>query len=96
MFIYIIIVFDSSIEIIWTYLNVGKNSDVIVGCFYCPPHSTDTVFEDLQSSLVSIKQKYPHARIILGGDFNCPGIDWEHGTLLNHIFHVISVKNLLH
>ena len=31
--------------------------------------------------LVSIKQKYPHARIILGGDFNCPGIDWEHGTL---------------
>ena len=19
--------------------------------------------------------------IILGGDFNCPGIDWEHGTL---------------
>ena len=27
------------------------------------------------------KQRYPSAQIILGGDFNCPGIDWEHSTL---------------
>ena len=53
----------------------------LLDAFIVLPHSNDTVLEDLQSSLVSIKQKYPHARIILGGDFNCPGIDWEHGTL---------------
>ncbi|XP_065886047.1 uncharacterized protein [Dysidea avara] len=72
---------DSPIEIVWTYVHVGKNNDVIVGSFYCPPHSTDTVLEDLQSSVNAIKQKYPRIRVILGGDFNCPGIDWEHGTL---------------
>ena len=37
--------------------------------------------EDLQSSVDAIKQKHPCIRVILGGDFNCPGIDWEHGTL---------------
>ena len=72
---------DSPIEIVWTYVHVGMNNDVIVGSFYCPPHSTDTVLDDLQSSVNAIKQKYPRIRVILGGDFNCPGIDWEHGTL---------------
>jgi len=28
-----------------------------------------------------IKHKHPHTQIILGGDFNCPGIDWENSTL---------------
>ena len=28
-----------------------------------------------------IKEKHPHTKIIIGGDFNCPGIDWEHGFL---------------
>ena len=72
---------NSPIEIVWMYVRVGKNNDVIVGSFYCPLHSTDTVLGDLQSSVDAIKQKYPHIRVILGGDFNCPGIDWEHGTL---------------
>jgi len=26
-------------------------------------------------------KQYPRIQIILGGDLNCPGIDWEHGTL---------------
>ena len=72
---------NSTIKIVWSYLNLGRNSDVVIGSFYCPPHSPDTVLEDLQSSLVSVKQKYPKALIILDGDFNCPGIDWQHGTL---------------
>ena len=37
---------NSPIETVWTYVRVGKNNDVIVGSFYCPPHSTDTVLED--------------------------------------------------
>ena len=35
------------------------------------------------SSILSIKEKFPCAQIILGGDFNSPGIDWEHGTLID-------------
>ena len=34
-------------------------------------------------SITEIKHKFPHTQIILGGDFNCPGIDWEYGTLLD-------------
>jgi len=45
------------------------------------PHSTDTLLDDLLSSIATMKQMFPHVQIILGGDFNCPGIDWEHGTL---------------
>ena len=35
------------------------------------------------SSIFSIKEKFPCAEIILGGDFNSPGIDWEHETLVD-------------
>ena len=72
---------NTSTEIIWIHVNVSKNSDIVFGSFYCPPHSSDTILEDLRSSLVYIKLKYPRAQVILGGDFNCPGIDWHHGTL---------------
>ena len=72
---------DSPIEIIWVHLHAGSGSDIIIGSFYRPPHSTDSVLDDLLSSILTIKQKFPHAQIILGGDFNSPGIDWEQGTL---------------
>ena len=55
---------NSTIEIVWSYLNLGKNSDVVIGSFYCPPHSPDTVLKGLESSLVSVKQKYPKALTI--------------------------------
>jgi len=56
---------------------------VIIGSVYLPPHSVDTVLDDLQCCVNEIKQRYPCIQIILGGDFNCQGIDWEHGTLIN-------------
>ena len=64
-------------------MHAGKGSDVIIGSFYRPPHSADSVLDDLMSSVLSIKEKFPCAQIILGGDFNSPGIDWEHGTLID-------------
>ena len=61
-----------------------------MGSFYCPPNSSPTLLDNLSSSIADIKSKYPHSKILLGGDFNCPGIDWEHGTLtesyLSHPF----------
>ena len=48
---------------------------------YCPPHSTVTDLDYLYISISHVKSKYPSAKLFLGGDFNCPGIDWEHGTL---------------
>jgi len=43
----------------------------------------DILLDDLQSSIGDVKQKFPRSRIILGGDFNCPGINWQNGTLLD-------------
>jgi len=37
------------IEIVWTHLNAGKNSDIIAGSFYCLPHSPDTTLAILTS-----------------------------------------------
>ena len=86
---------NSSIEIVWSYIHLNKNSDVIVGSVYCPPHSADTVLEDLQSYVVEIKRRYPSAQIILGGDFNCPGIDWEHGTLTDSYVPQLYLEKLI-
>ena len=81
---------DSPLEIVWVRLHLRNNNDLIVGSFYCPPNSPPTLLDNLSSSIADIKSKYLHSKILLGGDFNCPGIDWEHGTLtesyLSHSF----------
>ena len=68
-------------EIIWVQLHTGSYKSVIVGSFYCPPHSPATTWEDLSHSIADVKVKYPNSKIFLGGDFNCPGIDWQMGSL---------------
>ena len=64
-------------KILWVQLHIGNNKSVIVGTFYCPPHSPAAVWEDLSHSIADVKVKYPNSKIFLGGDFNCPGIDWN-------------------
>ena len=43
--------------------------------------SNYTVWQDLSQSIADVKVKYPNSKIFLGGDFNCPGINWQSGTL---------------
>lgn len=63
---------------------------MVIGSFYGPPHSPDILLDDLLVSIATIKH---HFQIILGGDFNCPGIDWEHGTLLDfYVSHKFQEK----
>jgi len=44
----------------------------------------------------AIKENYPNSKIIIAGDFNCPGIDWEHSFLLSktHISRFLREKLL--
>jgi len=72
---------NSNIEIIYVHVRINNSRDFIVGSFYCHPHSSNTILDDLQSSIPMIKHKHPHTQIVLGVDFNCPGIDWENNTL---------------
>ena len=73
---------NSDIEIVWAHIHQKSKQDVILGSFYCPPGSSISVLEELQTSVSQIKQSFPTAKIILGGDFNAPGIDWPNRTLL--------------
>ena len=42
---------------------------------YTPPHSPETIWDDLVQRLSQIRLKFPKAMFLLGGDFNCPGIN---------------------
>ena len=42
-----------------------------------------------------MKQKYPKPLIILGGDFNYPAIDWQHGTLTESYISCHFRQNLI-
>jgi len=64
---------NSDIEIVWAHIHQKSKQDVILGSFYCPPGSSISVLEELQASVSQIKQSFPTAKIILGGDFNAPG-----------------------
>ena len=66
---------DSSLEIIWVCVHIDLNSDVILGSFYRPPNSPFSVRNNLGDSLCYIKSQFPNTKIILGGGFNCPGIN---------------------
>ena len=57
----------------------GQNSSfsMFVGCFYRAPGSPILKLHELGKSLEEIIQIAKNHTIILGGDFNLPGIDWD-------------------
>jgi len=67
-------------------VHTRSNDDFIIGSFYYPPNFPSTVFDELAQNLDDIKERYPHSKIIIAGDFNCPGIDWEHGLSLTDTY----------
>ena len=84
---------DTPLEIIWVKLHI--NNDIILGSFYRPPNSPITALNDLNDSLRFIRLQFPRAKIILGGDFNCPGIDWYTGTLTDSYVSVLLRESLM-
>ena len=86
---------DTPLEIIWVRLHISSNSDIIFGSFYRPPNSPTTALNDLNDSLRFIRLKFPCVKNILGGDFNCPGIDWHTGTLTDSYVSVSLRESLM-
>ena len=74
---------DSTCEVIWVLLHLQHSHDIILGAFYAPPNSQSSVWDELSESLTQGRQKFPTTMIILGGDFNCPGVDWLSGSLMD-------------
>jgi len=86
---------NSSIEDIWVCLHLSTGPPIIVGSFYRPPNSAVSVLDDLSASLSYIKSHYPSSRIILGGDFNCPGIDWSSSCLTESYVSTVMRERLI-
>ena len=70
---------DTDCEIILAGLHFSGSKPFYLASFYKPPNKTSQPLEDLASSynkLITL-HKRPSPNIIIGGDFNLPGIDWE-------------------
>ncbi len=52
-----------------------------IGTFYRPPNSKMDTLEQFCESLDKLKQKHPNRNIIISGDMNLPGIDWQSGSV---------------
>ena len=71
--------FVTKCEIIWAKIHLKGRRELFIGCFYMPHRNADDL-QQLDKSLQEInKTKSRH--VILCGDFNSPGIDWETYTV---------------
>ena len=62
---------ETNCEILWA------SKSLTLGCFYRPPDFKISTSEELVESL----NLMPKNAIVLGGDFNLPGIDWDNGVV---------------
>ena len=72
---------DSSCEVIWVQIHSQNHCSRILGLFCCPPQSPVSVWDDLALCVSQLRQRLPDIPLLLGGDFNCPGIDWGTSSL---------------
>ena len=68
-------------EQIWIHVHVKNQPNIIVGSFYYPPSSSTSILDALENTISDIRNSHPTARILLGGDFNASGIEWQHKSL---------------
>ena len=64
-------------ELTWAELQDQNNHQIFIGSYYRPPRSTEVSISQLDDSISQLKREHKNATIIVGGDFNLPGIDWE-------------------
>ena len=70
---------DTDCEMIWAGLHFSGSKPLYLASLYKPPNTTSQPLEALASShnILITLHKRSSPNIIIGGDFNQPGIDWE-------------------
>ena len=71
-------------ELVWATITLKDHSKLVVGSFYRPPNKGVIPILELESQLSEITDTFrnnPKTTLILGGDFNTGGIDWETGLV---------------
>ena len=67
-------------ESVWAIITLKDLSKLVVGSFYRPPDRGIQPLLDLEIELAQISEKFrnnPKTTLILGGDFNAGGINWD-------------------
>ena len=67
-------------ESVWAIITLKDLSKLVVGSFYRPPDRGIQRLLDLEIELAQISEKFrnnPKTTLILGGDFNAGGINWD-------------------
>ena len=69
---------DPNCEIVWATLQLNGCKKLIMASYYCPPKSSIDEAEQFCTSVnqvfASHSPNYP--QVLIGGDFNLPGINW--------------------
>ena len=68
---------ETECEILWCKIPVRGSTSYFFGVFYRPPNSDIEYLEELYKSLEKVHLLSERVKIILTGDFNFPGIDWN-------------------
>ena len=71
-------------EIVCAKINLCKAQPLYVCAYYRPPKDTAAALDNLELALEELQIKCesnPRSCIIVAGDFNAPGIDWENSTI---------------
>jgi hypothetical protein len=66
-------------EAVWVQVKESKGPSITIGAYYRPPKPDLDSLESF-SEVVAKVTRLTEGTIILGGDFNLPGIDWENNT----------------
>ena len=67
-------------ESVWAIITLKDLSKLVIGSFYRPPDKGIQPLVDLEMELAQISEKFknnPKTTLILGGDFNTGGINWD-------------------
>ena len=67
-------------ELLWCHLTL-QDQNILVGAFYRQERSKVDSLSNLSASLTSLQNSVTLPYIILGGDFNVPGINWKEDVL---------------
>ena len=71
---------DQDCELLWVRIKIKRNRSLLVGAYYRPDVS-DKVSLPLMKTSAQHAMNTRNAVVVLGGDFNFPGWDWNTKTL---------------
>ena len=67
-------------ESCWCEISLANNDRLLLGCIYRSPNSPNENNDQMRKDLTEITNSKSYSHILICGDFNYPGINWEKET----------------